>query len=95
MDKPINFTGLWKRTSKNGLEYLSASCSVDDLIKLLQQIKTAKVNVMAFKNKQRDGRKDPDWQISLGEFQEREQLPHVTSHAQPSTEPPAPDDHGF
>jgi uncharacterized protein (DUF736 family) len=75
MDKPVSFTGLWKRKSQKGVEYLSAACNVDDLIKRLQQIKTAKCNVMVFRNTKREGKNDPDWTISLGEWVEREQQP--------------------
>jgi hypothetical protein len=87
MDKPISFTGLWKRTSKSGLEYLSASCDVAALINRLKQIKTTRVNVLAFKNTKRAGKQDPDWTINLGEYVERQQ--------ESKPQPPVDDGPGF
>jgi hypothetical protein len=94
MDKTISLSGFWERTSKAGKKYMSASTSRSKLIAALQQVPGGdKINLMLFTNTKRPDRNDPDANLSAGEFVEREKLPHVAGHAQPSTQPP--DDHGF
>ena len=91
-DDFIPFTGMWKKTSKNGTDYLSAMFTKekhgDMLKKLIADLEQGPVNLMAFRTKEKKSDKSPDWNLSYAVMKPLEQ-------AQPSSPPPSqgtPDD---
>jgi len=71
MDKPVKLTGLWRKTSKGGKDYMSATVGRAALIDALNSVPGDKVTLLIFKNNKRpDHPKDPDYSLSAGEVRE-------------------------
>lgn len=82
MDKPVKLTGMWRKKSKGGVDYVTAIVDRAKLIDALNSVPGTKVNLMLFKNNKRaDHPNDPDYSLSAGDVQERQ-----------ATQAPAPKD---
>lgn len=68
-----SFIGMWKKTSKNGVDYLTCVMNQEKhgemLRQMLKDLEEGPLSMMAFRVKQKKTDKSPDWTLSYSKMQ--------------------------